>query len=292
MIDFIVIIASIEPLWDFTSLNPFVWKGLEFYPKYKKGKLIGFESDYKGLRVMLYYERIEVSNSLHKFYKGNNYSRFSYSELEKTIEIICKKFDIDARFWEIKKMEFGFVIVTPKPAVEYLNFFFQYKGNDFEKMKDKKTEYGRKCYMYAYALKVYAKSLQTKIMDNVVIPDDNLRIEFYYNEKRKLPKSIKTLNDLLDREKFKELFNELYQAFTIVVYKDEADLSNSTNEERLLFYASLNPDFLKFEEKVNKGAVKTIKSKIKQLRERFLRKKFKLWFLKSLKTKYIDLYCS
>ena len=292
MIDFIVIVAPIKPFYHFNKLEPFEWNGLKFYPKFKKGFLKGFESDYKDLKVSLFYDKIQLSNSLHKFYKDNNYSDFTHSELIKAIEKICQMFEIDAKYWEIKRMEFGFNILTIKPAKEYLTLFSEYKEREFEKMKHKQMDYGRKCFMYEYALKIYDKYFQCKENDKVEISDKMLRVEFCYNRKRKLPKQIKTLSDLMDREKFKELFKDLNDAFTKVTYNDEVDLSNSTNKERMLFYASLNSDFLKVEEQINKAEVKAIRLKIKQLKERFFKKEFKKWFLKALSDKYIELYCS
>ena len=82
-------------------------------------------------------------------------------------------------------------------------------------------------------------------MDSVKISNKTLRVEFCYNQKRKLPKQIKTLADLMDKDKFKELFKDLNEAFTKVIYNDEVDFTNSTKEERILFYASLNPEFYK-----------------------------------------------
>jgi len=292
MIDFIVMVAPIEPFYAFNSFNPFEWNGLKFYPKFKKGILKGFESEYKDLRVILYYNKIQLSNSLHKFYKGNNYTDFTHSELIKAIHEICQMFKIEAEYWEIKKMEFGFNILTSKPAKEYLAFFMEYKEREFEKMKHRQIDYGRKCFLTEYALKIYDKSLQCKAMDSESISNKVLRVEFCYNQKRKLPKQIKTLADLIDKDKFKELFKDLNEAFIKVIYKDEVDFTNSTNEERILFYASLNPDFIKVEKQINKAETKVKRLKIKQLKERFLKKEFKKWFLKALSDKYIELYCS
>lgn len=123
-----------------------------------------------------------------------------------------------------------------------------------------------------------------KIKDNVNIPDWRLRIEFCYNQKRRLPPSIKTLEDLLNKDKFKNLFEDFYKAFEKVTYADEIDFTGSTQEERTLFFASLNMDFLKEEKKINKEGMKTIKSKIKQLKERFLKKDFKKIFFKVFDT--------
>jgi len=292
MIDFIVMIAPIEPLYAFNSFNPFEWNGLKFYPKFKKGILQGFESDYKDLRVILHNDKIQLSNSLHKFYKGNNYSDFTHSELTNAIQEICQMFEIEAEYWEIKKMEFGFNILTLKPAKEYMSLFLQYKEREFERMKNKQIDYGRKCFLSEYALKIYDKSFQCKIVDSVKISDKTLRVEFCYNQKRKLPKQINTLADLMDKDKFKELFKDLNEAFTKVIYNDEVDFTNSTNVERMLFYASRNTDFIKVEEQINKTGAKAIRQKIKQLKERFLKKEFKKYFLKALSDKYIELYCS
>lgn len=292
MIDFIKIVAPIEPQYPFKSISPFEWQELTFVPKFKKGVFKVFESEYKDLRVVLYYNKIELSNSLHKFYKGNNYTDFTHSELVNAIAEICIKFEIEAKCWEIKKMEFGFNIKTPQPANEYLDLFLEYKGREFEKMKHKQNNYGRKCFMSEYALKAYDKSYQCKVVDSIAISSKLLRVEFLYNQKRKLPEQIKSLADLIDREKIKELYKDLSEAFIKVIYDDEVDFSGSTNEERTLFYASLNPLYMKVEEGINKSEAKAIMKKIKQLKERFFQKTFKKWFLKALKDKYVELYCS
>lgn len=292
MIDFIKIVAPINPYRHFGISEQFEWKGLTFSPVFKKSLLIGYESDYNGLRVMRYYNRIEVCNSLHKFYKGNNYTDFCYSEIKERINILCNKFGIVAKNWEIKKLEFGLNLITSNPAYQYLSRFLEYKGREFEKMRDNQIVYGRKCYMSEYALKVYDKHIQTKMKDKISIPENTLRVEFYYKQYRKLPKSIHYLSDLLYEERFKDLYKDLKEAIENIIYDDEYDFKNSTNEERMLFFASQNTEFLKVENQINKAEVKTIKKKIKQLKERFLKKDFRNNLSKLLNDKYINLYCS
>ncbi len=281
-----------DAVFSYKSFKPFEWRGLMFYPKYSKGKLRGFESDYKGFRVFLCYDRIELSNSIHKFYKGNNYTDFTLSELMDAINTICVKFGIEANRWEIKKLEFGFNILTLKKADHYLDLIYQYKNREFEKMKAKHITYGKKCFMSEYAIKIYDKHLQTKIAYNIIIPENTLRVEFCYNQKRKLPKQIKFLSDLQDKEKFKELYNDLNEAISKIIFNDEVNVSNSTKEERVLFFASFNSKLLKVEERINKVEAKEMKLKIKLLKERFLSKNFKQWLLKALSNKYVELYCS
>jgi hypothetical protein len=292
MVDYIKLVSFMDAVFSYKSFKPFEWRGLWFYPKFSKGNLRGFESDYKGFRVFLYYDRIELSNSIHKFYKGNNYTDFALSELIGAINIICVKFGIEANRWEIKKLEFGLNILTLKKADHYLDLIYQYKNKEFEKMKAKHITYGKKCFMSEYAIKIYDKYVQTKIMYNVIIPENTLRVEFCYNQKRKLPKQIKNLSDLQDKEKFKELYNDLNEAISKIIFNDEVNISNSTLEERMLFSASFNPNFLKREETINKTEAKEMKVKIKLLKERFLSKNFKRWLLKALSNEYIELYCS
>ena len=146
--------------------------------------------------------------------------------------------------------------------------------------------------MSEYALKVYDKSQQVKIMNNVLIPANTLRVEFCYNQKRKLPKTIRTLSDLADNNKIRDLYTDLKDSFSKVTFSEEVDFSSMSDEDRILFYASLHPDFIKVEEKLNKNNVKIIKSKIRQLKERCLSKEFKKNFINLLENKYIELYCS
>jgi len=292
MIDYIKIVASMDAVFSYNSFKPFEWRGLLFYPKYTKGKLRGFESDYNGFRVFLYYDRIELSNSIHKFHKGNNYTDFTLSEFMDAVNTICVKFGIEANRWEIKKLEFGFNILTLKKANHYLDLIYQYKNREFEKMKAKHITYGKKCFMSEYALKIYDKYVQTKKKYKIIIPENTLRVEFCYNQKRKLPKQIKFLSDLQDKEKFKELYNDFNKAISKIIFNDEVNVSNSTKEERVLFFASFNSKLLKVEETINKTEAKEMKVKIKLLKERFLSKNFKIWLLKALSDKYIELYCS
>ena len=291
MVDFVDIEAPFSYEIPSESYEPFYWKELCFTPKFKKGFLNGFESEFKGLKIILYEDKIRITNSLHKFCKGNNYSDFTFSELTDSINLITNYFEIEASQFVIRKLEYGFNITTPQPAKEYLNLFAEYHSREFEKMKHKHIFYGRKCVMSEYALKVYDKSQQVKIMNNVLIPANTLRVEFCYNQKRKLPKTIRTLSDLADNNKIRDLYKDLKDSFSKVTFSEEVDFSSMSDEDRMLFYASLHPDFIKVEEKLNKSNAKIIKSKIRQLKEKYLSNKFKKTFANLLDNKYIELYC-
>lgn len=103
MVDFVDIEAPFSYEISSELYEPFYWKELYFTPKFKKGFLNGFESDFKGLKIILYEDKIRITNSLHKFYKGNNHSDFTFSELTDSINIITKYFETEGSQFVIRK---------------------------------------------------------------------------------------------------------------------------------------------------------------------------------------------
>jgi hypothetical protein len=103
------------------------------------------------------------------------------------------------------------------------------------------------------------------------------------------------LADLQSEFGIKSLYDDFEKLINQIVFTDEYNNDNlkiATLEELNLFLASLHPDFLKIGKKLNKEEEKATKTKIRQLRERFFKQEFKSFLLKSLKEKYIKLYCS
>lgn len=212
--------------------------------------------------------------------------------MKMAIDELCSLTEVPAHKWRILRLEFGLNIHTPIPAKEYLDCILSHREREFEKMKDNHIYYGKKCYKSEYDVKLYDKSFQVWLAEKIKLDDNILRIEMCYNRKRKLPKGMETLADLQNEVCIKALFSELKEAIDKIIYKERTDFTSSTFEERVLFFASLSPDFIKAEKRINKGQVKAINSKISQLRKRFFRKEFKNFLLKSLKDKYIHLFCT
>ncbi|QQR98602.1 MAG: hypothetical protein IPK18_03485 [Sphingobacteriales bacterium] len=294
MLDCISMVANTEPMYPYNSTKSFIWRGLWFNPAFIRGaeNIKGFESEFKGLRIFLEYTKIKISNSLHKFYKGDNYSDFTFSEMAKAIDEVCNKFEIPANEWVIKKLEFGFNIITQKPAKEYLLCFHSFKEKEFDKMKKGGKKYGMKCSLTEYFIKFYDKSLEYKLHERIIIDENILRVEIGYNNKRKLPEKIQTLADLKVTSNIDTLYNELINIVRIIYYQEEKNFTNTAFDERVLFFASEHKNFLEVEKKENKNQLKTTKKKIKQIREKVLKKDFVEFLQKSLKDKYIQLFCS
>lgn len=292
MIDNIHIEAKTSPIYEFPN-RPFEWLGLMFTPVYKRGinHIEKCETDYNGLRVELYFDKLKITGSIHKFCKGNNYSEFSRKEINNTIDEMVSRFEIEASNWEIKKLEFGFNLSMPNPANEYILLAQSYKNVGFDKMKYKNKCYGKKCFMSEYAIKIYDKHYQTKMTDRITIPTNILRIEFCYGNKRKLPQEVKSLADLKNENGVRTLYKDFESAIMKIEFAEKVDLTNSTEEERKLFFASQDVQYLKVEKELNKSRLSTIKANIKEVKASYLKKEFNATLSKAIKNKYIDLYC-
>ena len=296
MIDYLLVEAAVNVAAPcvFGQIEPFIWKGINFIPKYSKELfVIGYAGVYNGLRVtLLPCKKIRIENSLHKFYKHNNYSDFSSSEICKAVNIVCSKFSIAAEFWEIKKLELGFNIQTPQAASSYIPLFHSYKGVFFNKVMYGNKLHEMKCFLTEYAIKVYDKTEQLKRQEKLNIEKDILRIEICYNKKRKLPKEIETLADLKNSNKIKLLYEDFESMIKKIVFYEGYNLTGASFEDRCLLLASLNSDFWKVNKDLNKRKTKAYKEKLKVLREKYFKKELKQFLLKLLKDKYISLFCS
>lgn len=145
--------------------QPFEYKGQVYCPKYRNGQLCSYEAQIKNLRLYVYPERIYLTNSLHKFHKGNNYSDFTKSEFRAAIEAIS---DITGIRWEqaeIKKLEYGCNI--PGNGAGISATLQAYKGKDYLPMAKNGIRYGAACEFAQYRIKGYNKTFELKHTDKI-----------------------------------------------------------------------------------------------------------------------------
>lgn len=153
----------------------FTWNNIDFVPEYTNSRYIKkYISEIKGIRLDLYDNTLKISNSLHKFFKGNNYSDFYYSEIIQSIDLLGNILQITAPKMKLTKLEFG------------INEFFDdwqtilgsinhYKHKEFDKMKSKC--YGKKLRMEQVYIKIYDKSEQVYLQNREKINPNMLRLE-------------------------------------------------------------------------------------------------------------------
>lgn len=290
MIDFISITANAshisEAVWG--ELEPDDWEGIKFRPFYIKGHLWAYKGEYRGLQLVLHDRQLKITNSLHKFYKGNNYTDFSYSEIKAAISLLSGKFHISPADFNIKKLEFGLNIILEKYALHYINYFLSYKNKFFDKMRSSHKEYGRKCFLSEYDIKVYDKQLQVNLKDKIKIESSLLRFEVAYKQQRAMPK-IKTLADLESYEKLEALFLHFIGVIGKVVTTQNENFEATTASEREIYAAAKDPNYLIVEKKMRKDGAIELQRKIRLAREKILTGGLNDYFINALTNKYFEL---
>jgi len=222
-----------------------------------------YSVNWKGLFVKVMNDYIIIQNSLHKFYHGNNYTDYTYSDLKDTIAILCTEFEVDPSLFIIKKIEIGINIPFEHHNL-LTNNFTDIKNTEFIPMLHGGRKYGKKNSKSQFDVKVYDKTLQVKLKDGVDIDKDVLRFEiviknmnFLYKRANQIP--LYTLKDFEDINlllKLGELLTETYRnisKITVVIAPDtppniKKEIYLLTSDKREAFLNDLrlnNPETLK-----------------------------------------------
>lgn len=87
--------------------EPFDFFQITFSPLFRSGKVIKYYGDWKNLRLELWYDKLKIKNSWHKFYHGNNYGDYTHQEIVKTFQIFVDRFGSGFLEARILKMTIG-----------------------------------------------------------------------------------------------------------------------------------------------------------------------------------------
>lgn len=254
----------------------------------RTGEIIKYQGIFKNLRFTLKAGKLNIENSLHKFYKGNNYSDYSFSELMKTVNQIEKFTTIKAKELNIKKLEFALNIITDKPAYQYLPMFSDFKHKEYDKMKSNAFWYGIKYVFTEYTLKIYDKSEMVKRTESINLNQNILRFEIQYTRNRRLP-SINTLADLINKEKIECLFEELINQVEKLNCIGDEDFSDISSRDREMYFAGQNGRFWDIEKELNRNTVKDKRKRYRAIQHKISKRNMIEEFAEKLKYKYKQL---
>ncbi len=291
MIDYISMVADICKSQIQLNDRNFVSIGeIELFPDRNKrnGEIVQYQTKVQNLLFTLNGTRLRVSNSLHKFQKGNNYSDFRFSEIQSSINQIVKLTGVKADDFEIKKLEFSLNINVQTPPKDYLSYFSNFKRKEYDKMRAGVCWYGNKYILSEYALKIYDKTECTKRQDRITLPDNLLRFELQYLKSRKIP-AVRVLSDLRIKENYYALFDEFIDKIKNISCMMEPNVSKLKSRDREIYFASRHPGFMKTENSINR---RTCSYKIKRLNMALLRISEKNMideFCKNLEKKFANL---
>lgn len=187
------------------------------------------------------YTYLELSGSLHKSYhKGENYSPFTWDNLQHEIDYLVNTLHIDAAKTKIENIEVGLNLPLHTSVHNLLyNNIVAYKGKQFNRYEDDSKLHGFYCPLTQYILKLYNKSQQFGLVNEL------LRIEVKTKKmeaiRKPLPR-IASLDDLRNKDKVYELKYLLIKKWDgVFVYDDTINAGAPglrQNDRNLLVNAS------------------------------------------------------
>lgn len=292
MLDNLKIVASFN---DFVLLQKdnsgFIILGkLRFVPVIDKRyfHITKYQTVIENMLFTLTENELSITNSLHKFIKGNNYSDLTFSELLNAIEQIEEITEINAKEFIIKKLEFAINVITPHPAHQYLERFSNFKGREYDKMRIGAFWYGIKYFFTEYCLKIYDKSELIKRKDKENINKNILRFEIQYNRSRKIP-IVNNLSELKDPAILKEIFKEFIETIESIKCSGDEDFSLITTRERELYFAGGITRFWNVEKVLNRNTAKSKIAKYREIQNRIVPKDLMTEFVNFITEKFNEL---
>ncbi len=183
--------------------------------------------------------RIEIRGSLHKYWREENFSDFSFSDLKECLNDLQERFNIDLAKARISKVEFGVNVSPLFNPYEFCENLIVYRGKSFDRMKTRngKPNIGFECGLNQYSVKIYDKGKQYLKTENI------LRVEIPVCRMAYLSKlGIKTLADLKEKTILKALGRVLLECYSnVVVNDDTVRKARLTANEKRIYSLCSNP---------------------------------------------------
>ncbi|MFR9543276.1 MAG: hypothetical protein SNH27_14620 [Rikenellaceae bacterium] len=197
-------------------------------------KLIS-RGNYKGLRITYYKggSTLRVEGSLHKFAKGNNYCRYTFSEAVETLQELSTLLGKPMSVFNITSLEVGVNVSMEEDPMRYVETLAYHKGNPFLLMHPRSgstTICGSKCSMSEYWIKFYdkiadfVKDEKIHVDDREKLPRNILRYEVKFTKSQLQTFGFKnpTAESLCSRKYATFCANLLYSVLDEIIFADHS----------------------------------------------------------------------
>ncbi|MCT4664944.1 MAG: hypothetical protein N4A45_06890 [Flavobacteriales bacterium] len=203
--------------------------------------------DYKSFKIDIHPLTFYTKGTFHKYLQnGENWKDFSIYDFKTAVQGFEKEFGLDIENSTIHFIEYGVNMTVPfNPNLDNLRkIFISYKGRPFQPLRSNTTQcIGLECVFSQYRIKLYSKTLQYNLKENVIrfeiqvskmqkIGTKDLRIKDLYSEDLVITKMKIDLVNVMERM---IVFDEKIKAKTI---NEELFLSQVSNPN---YWAGLNP---------------------------------------------------
>ena len=174
-------------------------QNLKFSPFYENANLKYYYAKFKNVSFYIYESgSIKIKGSLHKYYNQgiHNYNDFSKSAFLVVLNELNSLFNINPCQLKIVGLEYGINIEPPIKSDEIISNLIMHKKVEFENTINNTSGNYKQARHFDYILKIYNKSKQYKLNDEVI------RIEIKQNNWREYRNlGIITLQDFMDYDK-------------------------------------------------------------------------------------------
>ncbi|MGR7813220.1 hypothetical protein [Lacinutrix undariae] len=228
--------------------SPFFWKGLKWTPIFNKktNQVKGYETSVNNLDLRLKGNTISCNNSLQKWYMGNNYELFTYSQVVKALEKLDSVLPFNVYNANIHYLAVGTVI--EEEAQPILDPWLSLNGKTPIPMLGANKQYGKKFYLTDYTVKGYDKTFEVKTHERIRLnkPLFRFELEIYTRNlnNRKNAIGIYTVKDLIDKKKYQMLADELLSKYDKIEKQQSVSLSKLNNKEKEVLALFQNQEIL------------------------------------------------
>ena len=202
------------------SSNPHLKDSWKTTKRDLSGEVLAGSGEYKDLRFVKKYGRIEFDGSIHKYFNDglHNYNDFNVVNISSVVSEIEEKFEADIYGTELCNLEFGVNVVLPFPVSMVLDNLLVHKGEPFTLDKKKGRHYYF-CIHAQYIIKIYDKSLQFDLPNNVLRFEVKvLTMQFL----RKKGVEVRYFADLLNLNIYEPLSKILIETFEEILFQDNS----------------------------------------------------------------------
>jgi len=235
-----VIIDNLPNIFYAGKLQNIDWAGFLWRPiQNKKAFVIGYQTELQNIHLKLYGSELQIENSLQKFFMGNNYEDFTFTQVLTAFDTLNKQLPINLNKTTLLRADIGFVV--NHDTAQEVNSWLGYKGKLPLPMIKNNRVYGSEFRQTNNKFKAYDKTFEANKTSGVKLDKQLMRVELkgnnrYFNN-RKNPIGIYTVQDLIDPIKYKLLVNELLNFYSAIKKNANFDFSKcSTKETRLYGY--------------------------------------------------------
>jgi hypothetical protein len=255
---------------------PFEVNGIIFSPEFNRhGDVLCYSGQLENLYLKMVSGRLLVMNSWHKFYHGDNWSDFTWDDLQNCMHRLADLFGDG--FWRARITKLTASVNLSCEAGQYIERLISYKGNPMEPMRPRSSriEYGKRHASTHYNIKVYDKSHEVKLTERLVIPS-RLRIEKemkmpYFHNRKKNPIRIYSPSDLTLPSSFDVLGFELFETISSLGFDygiNPMDVQDFQDSISVVFMG--NPEYRKvLKKKSNYRTFKSHERRYEELRNEF-----------------------